>query len=234
MPLWKPFSSRRTIPGRMGPANPGLDSALAARQPNGRLGSREGGRPMAEVRCEHSPIPARVLRVVKGSIADEKVDAIVNAANERLKHGGGVAGAIVRAGGYSIQVESDRIGFCPTGGAVATGAGNLRCGHVIHAVGPVWRGGGQGEPEDLASAVRSVLERADELGIASISMPAVSSGIFGFPKKRCAAILVETVLTHWRAKPGSSVSEVRFCNIDEETVTVFEEEFRTRFLGEKA
>ncbi len=126
------------------------------------------------------------IRLVQGDITKAQTDGIVNAANSRLQHGGGVAGAIVRRGGRIIQEESDRIGHCPEGEAVVTRAGSLLATHVIHAVGP--RGGDPMGDEKLRSAVESSFARAEELALTSISLPAISSGIFGFPKDRCAQI----------------------------------------------
>jgi O-acetyl-ADP-ribose deacetylase (regulator of RNase III) len=122
------------------------------------------------------------IDLVQGDITKEDVDAIVNAANEALAPGGGVCGAIHRRGGPSIAEECQRIGHCPTGGAVATTAGDLPARFVIHAVGPVWRGGGAGEPELLASAYRSSLEEAVRVGARSVAFPAISTGIYGYPR----------------------------------------------------
>lgn len=184
---------------------------------------------MGEIRAEKDLGGGRFLRVVKGSITRENVDAIANAANSRLQHGGGVAGVIVREGGNIIQEESNRIGGCPVGRAVVTGAGKLISKYVIHAVGPVWEGGGKNEEKLLESAMQSVLERAEEKKIESLSLPAISSGIFGFPKPLCAKILTGTALEYFQKNLHSSVKEVRFCNIDEETVSIFEKEFSERF-----
>jgi putative ATPase len=167
----------------------------------------------------------RVVRVVQGDITEEDVDAVVNAANERLAHGGGVAGAIVRKGGHQIQEESRRWveehGPVPTGGAAITGAGSLKARHVIHAVGPVW---GVGNEEALlARAVTSALALADENGLRSISIPAISTGIFGFPKALGAQVILRTVLGYLHAHPNSSVREVRLCNIDRATTELFVE-----------
>lgn len=124
-----------------------------------------------------------ILSLWHGDITEESVDAIVNAANDGLVHGGGVAGAIVRKGGYVIQDESDRIGRVPTGSAAITGAGSLAAKHVIHAVGPVWNGRTPEENDRLlASATTSALEIARERDLLSIAFPAVSSGIFGSRK----------------------------------------------------
>src|SRR6185295_13146168 len=130
-------------------------------------------------------MPASIA-LTKGDITALDVDAIVNAANEHLQLGSGVAGAIRRRGGPAIQRECDRIGHCPVGGAVVTGGGDLPARWVIHAVGPVWRGGSAGEEDLLASAVRSSLERAEEIGAKSIALPAISTGIYGFPLDRAA------------------------------------------------
>ena len=163
--------------------------------------------------------------IAKGDITTERVDVIVNAANSQLKHGGGVAGAIVRAGGLSIQKESDEYvakhGPVPTGGVAVTGAGSLQAKYVIHAVGPIWKGGRNGEDEKLASAVYNSLRKAHELGLRTISMPAISSGIFGFPKERCAEIFFKTIARRLKEDKAMSAKEIRLCNIDEETCEIF-------------
>jgi O-acetyl-ADP-ribose deacetylase (regulator of RNase III) len=161
----------------------------------------------------------RTVRVVQGDITERDVDAIVNAANSYLKHGGGVAGAIVRRGGQTIQEESDRIGFTPVGRAVMTGAGRLPARHVIHAVGP--RMGEGDEDGKLTSAVLSVLRLATGRVMKSVSMPAISSGIFGFPKDRCADILVGTCFDFLREHPDASLRLVEFCVFDDETAAHF-------------
>src|SRR5512135_1421443 len=150
-----------------------------------------------------------VLRLVSEDLTERDVDAIVNAANSHLQHGGGVAGAIVRKGGRSIQEESDAIGFVPVGGAAMTGAGKLKARHVIHAVGP--RMGEGDEDAKLAKAIASVLSVAAEQGLASISVPAISAGIFGFPKDRCARILVGGTVAFLRADPKTSLRLIEFC-----------------------
>ncbi|MFN2441087.1 MAG: macro domain-containing protein [Thermoanaerobaculia bacterium] len=147
------------------------------------------------------------IRIIEGDLTTLEVDAIVNAANSGLQHGGGVAGAIVRRGGQCIQDESDRIGFVPTGGAAATGAGSLPAKWVIHAVGP--RMGEGDEDRKLESATRAALERAVELGAESIAFPAISTGIFGYPMDRCARIMLRTVSTF---DPGEArLRSVTFC-----------------------
>jgi len=176
---------------------------------------------MNEVLFDKEVSNGKRLKIVLGDITEEPVDAIVNAANSYLRHGGGVAGAIVRKGGAVIQEESDRIGFVPTGGAAVTGAGKLPCRFVIHAVGPVWEGGAQREEDILRSAVESALRCASDLKIASLSIPAISSGIFGFPKEKCAEIILKTVERFFTENPNSSITETRLCNIDRETTEIF-------------
>lgn len=166
----------------------------------------------------------------QGDITREQVDAIVNAANEWLQHGGGVAGAIIRAGGEVIQQESNRIGHVPTGSAAVTGAGRLPARYVIHAVGPVWSSYTPEEADHLlASAVRSSLQHADELGIASIAFPAISSGIYGFPKDRCARVMMKAIEGYFAEHPGSSIREVRLVLFDASTVAAFQAEFGRRY-----
>ena len=182
----------------------------------------------------------KVLRLVKGDITERNVDAIVNAANSYLKHVGGVAAAIVRKGGAIIQEESDNIvaarGGIAVGSAVATAAGNLPCKAVIHTVGP--RMGEGDEDYKLRKAVRSSLVLASEIGFRSISMPAISSGIFGFPKDRCAKILIEESKTFLQGNNNdnygsnsrnydtiSTLDIIEFCIFDIETLYYFENEF---------
>ena len=161
-----------------------------------------------------------VIKLVKGDITSLDVDAIVNAANSRLKMGGGVAGAILRKGGWSIQEECDRIGYCPVGGAVITGAGKLKARYVIHAVGP--RMGEGDEDVKLRNATLNSLKLAEQRDIKSIAFPAISTGIFGFPKDRCAKIMLRTAFEY--LKRGSKIEKVIFCLYDEETYRIFEEE----------
>lgn len=165
----------------------------------------------------------KTLKLVQGDITIETVDAIVNAANSYLKHGGGVAGAIVRKGGQVIQEESDKIGYVPVGKAALTGAGKLPARYVIHAVGPQW---GEGdEDRKLKSAVLSSLELAAEENFASVSLPAISSGIFGFPKERCAEIILAVAAEYLQFHPDASLKEVRICLFDQPTVAAFEAAF---------
>jgi O-acetyl-ADP-ribose deacetylase (regulator of RNase III) len=134
------------------------------------------------------------LEFVAGDITTVPVDAIVNAANGALSGGGGVDGAIHRAGGPTIMEECRLLGRCPTGDARATGAGDLPARYVIHAVGPVWHGGASGEPHALASAYRHSVEVADELGCESVAFPAISTGIYGYPVERAAEVAVPAAL----------------------------------------
>ncbi|WXG44379.1 MAG: macro domain-containing protein [Promethearchaeati archaeon SRVP18_Atabeyarchaeia-1] len=164
-----------------------------------------------------------ILRLVKGDITELDVDAIVNAANSRLQMGGGVAGAVLRRGGKSIQDECDRIGYCPVGGAVITSGGKLKARYVIHAVGP--RFGEGNEDEKLGSATLNCLKLADSSGLRSVALPAISAGIFGFPKARCAKIMLATAKSFLRGR-RRSLEEVVICLYDAETYAIFLEELR--------
>ncbi len=163
------------------------------------------------------------LRLVSADITERYVDASVNAANSRLQHGGGLAGAIVRKGGRTIQEESDRIGHVPVGGAAITTGGTLKARYVIHAVGP--RMGEGDEDRKLKSAINSALNLASEERLKSISVPAVSAGIFGFPKDRCAKIVVGETVAFLRNKPESSLEMVELCISDLEAFGFFKGEF---------
>ncbi|MBA4491375.1 O-acetyl-ADP-ribose deacetylase [Paracoccus sp. S1E-3] len=134
-----------------------------------------------------------MIRVWQGDITTLDVDAIVNAANASLLGGGGVDGAIHRAAGPELLAECRALGGCPTGEARITGGYALPARHVVHTVGPVWKGGGAGEDELLASAYRSSLTLAREQGLKTIAFPAISTGIYGFPAERAARIAVETI-----------------------------------------
>ncbi|HWR72320.1 MAG TPA: macro domain-containing protein [Nitrospirota bacterium] len=162
------------------------------------------------------------IRLVSADLTERDMDAIVNAANSHLQHGGGVAGAIVRKGGRIIQEESDAIGFVRVGGAAVTSGGNLKARYVIHAVGP--RMGEGDEDNKLKKAIRSVLTLAGEKGFASISVPAISAGIFGFPKDRCARILVGETAAFLKESPGSSLRLIEFCIFDQEAFGYFRDE----------
>jgi O-acetyl-ADP-ribose deacetylase (regulator of RNase III) len=139
-------------------------------------------------------IQGRMLELAQGDITSEQLDAIVNAANSRLAGGGGVDGAIHRRGGPTIMDELSRRypRGCPTGSAVITAAGNLPARHVIHAVGPVWQGGHSGEADLLASAYRTALELAAQHGCASVALPAISCGVYGYPVDLASEIALVT------------------------------------------
>ncbi len=166
--------------------------------------------------------PHVLLQLVQGDLTAETTDAIVNAANEGLRHGAGVAGAIVRGGGPQVQAESDA--WVRTHGPVAhespawTSGGSLPCRYVIHAVGPVW---GSGEEDSkLAAAVTGSLKAADELGLESIAFPAISTGIFGFPRERAAAVMLSAIQGYFAAG-GSKIRLVRLVLFDAQTVEAF-------------
>jgi O-acetyl-ADP-ribose deacetylase len=134
-----------------------------------------------------------VFFLKEGDITQQETEAIVNAANSRLAGGGGVDGAIHRAGGPAIMEESRRIGGCPTGQAVITTGGNLKAKYVIHTVGPIYHGGTRGEAELLASAYRESLKLAQKKGIRSVAFPSLSTGAYGYPLEEAAHIAVKTV-----------------------------------------
>jgi O-acetyl-ADP-ribose deacetylase (regulator of RNase III) len=161
------------------------------------------------------------LELTRGDITTERVDAIANAANEALRGGGGVDGAIHRAAGPGLLDELRRRfpDGTPTGTAVATGAYDLPARWVLHAVGPVWRGGGEGEPELLAGAYRSCLRLADELGARSVAFPAIGMGIYGYPPHAGARVAVSTVAEHLRGATGVEVA--RFVLFSEDTYERF-------------
>jgi O-acetyl-ADP-ribose deacetylase (regulator of RNase III) len=167
-----------------------------------------------------------VIELVEGDITEQDTDAIVNAANTSLVLGGGVAGAIRRKGGPSIQAECNRIGGTHVGGAVITGAGNLKAKHVIHAVGP--RMGEGDEDEKLRGATLNSLKVADEHQLKSVAFPAISSGIFGFPLDRCATIMLSTTIDYLRQNTG--LQRVVFCLYGNQAYNTFETELE-RQLG---
>jgi O-acetyl-ADP-ribose deacetylase (regulator of RNase III) len=163
-------------------------------------------------------VSSTTIRVVRGDITEMDVDAIVNAANSHLQHGGGVAGAIARKGGSLIQEESNRIGFVPVGSCAITTGGRLKARHVIHAVGPRW---GEGDEEKkLKNAVYNTLELASQKSFQSLAIPAISAGIFGFPKERCASIIVNQVISFLKEQP-TNLREVTFCLMDDDIIGFF-------------
>jgi O-acetyl-ADP-ribose deacetylase len=153
------------------------------------------------------------LAVIVADITTLEVDAIVNAANSSLLGGGGVDGAIHRAAGPELLAECRTLGGCPTGEARITRGYRLKARHVIHTVGPVWRGGDADEDRLLAACYRSSLRLAAEHGFATIAFPAISTGIYGFPAERAAAIAVETVAGETGEGPGA-LEKVVFCCFD--------------------
>lgn len=161
-----------------------------------------------------------VIAVFEGDLTEQPTDAIVNAANAALVMGGGVAGAIRKKGGPSLQEECNRIGGTYVGGAVITGGGHLKAKHVIHAVGP--RMGEGDEDRKLRSATLNSLLRADENNLKSISFPAISTGIFGFPIERCAPIMLRASLEYLKGK--TEIRKVAFCLWGKEAYGVFEAE----------
>jgi len=163
-------------------------------------------------------LTARGVTFVVGDLTTQHVDVIVNAANEALAPGGGVCGAIRRAGGDEIFDECARLGGCATGDAKATGAGRLPARYVIHAVGPVWHGGEDGEPELLASAYRRSLEVAEELGCRTVAFPALSTGVYGYPTGLAAPVSVSAV-----RELEDRFDEIRFVFLDDALRQLFED-----------
>ena len=168
-------------------------------------------------------IVAKKIELLKGDITQLKVDAIVNAANSSLMGGGGVDGAIHRAGGPAILEECKMIvarqGGCKTGEAVITTAGNLPAKFVIHTVGPVWNGGKRNEAKLLAACYQNSLSLATELKLISIAFPNISTGIYGYPKKEAAEIAINTVTTY--LKKDDFINKVYFVCFDEENYQLY-------------
>lgn len=172
----------------------------------------------------------QMLALYQGDLTEEQVDAIVNAANSWLSHGGGLAGAVVRKGGKEIQAESDewvrRHGKARHDKAALTGAGRLPCKFIIHAVGPMWGSGD--EANKLRAAYTAALEVAHAQNFTSIAFPSLSTGIFGFPVQRAAPIALQTVLDFCAAHPARALREIRFTLIDKPTIEVFKREFEQK------
>jgi O-acetyl-ADP-ribose deacetylase len=165
-----------------------------------------------------------ILSLVEGDITEEETDAIVNAANSRLAGGGGVDGAIHRAGGPSIMQECRKIGGCPTGQAVITAAGNLKAKYVIHAVGPVYQGGTKGESALLKGAYLESLKLASSKKLKSVAFPAISAGVYGYPLNEAAHIALKTFIDY--LKENADIALVRFVLFGRKTYEIFAEELR--------
>ena len=163
-----------------------------------------------------------VITIRKISITDLDVDAIVNAANENLWAGGGVCGAIFRAAGYDqLEAACDAIGHCDTGSAVITPGFNLKVRYIIHAVGPIWYGGGNGEPEKLYGAYRRSLELALDNGCRSIGFPLISSGIYSYPKEEAWRIAIQSCRDFLQSKPEADM-RIIFAVLDDWAVSLGE------------
>ena len=180
----------------------------------------------------------QLLQIVQGDITIEEVDAIVNAANEHLQHGGGVAWAISKKGGATIQRESDdwvrKHGPVPHALPAWTSGGLLPAKYVIHAVGPVWDdthdvGKNGDEDRKLSEAVTGSLKVADEVQCRSIAMPAISTGIFGVPKDRAAGIIYKSIATYFEENPRSGVKQVRIVLYDKPTIEEFLTNWKNTF-----
>jgi O-acetyl-ADP-ribose deacetylase (regulator of RNase III) len=179
----------------------------------------------------HLTSQGQQLCLIHGDITRSSVEAIINAANTQLQHGGGVAGAIARVGGPIIQRESDdwvrSHGPLSHDTPALTSAGDLPCQYVIHTVGPIW---GEGdEDQKLHSAVQSALRLADENGFKSIALPAISTGIYGFPKDRGARVILDAIITYLDGTPDTCLSRVEITLIDEPSVEIFAAEFDVRW-----
>jgi O-acetyl-ADP-ribose deacetylase len=178
---------------------------------------------MNQVLKEYVFTAGQRLQLVQGDITMEKVDAIVNAANKALNHAGGVAAAISRKGGPQIQSESDA--WVKLHGPVShtepavTSGGQMPARYVIHAVGPVW---GEGNEDfKLTQAVQGSLKRADELGLTAIALPAISTGIFGFPKERAAGVIYKAIRGYLAQTPASALTQIRLTLYDQPTLEAF-------------
>ncbi len=178
---------------------------------------------MSEPLRQHTYPSGQRLEIVQGDLTAQEVDAIVNPANAQLQHGGGVAALIARRGGRTIDDESRawvrEPGPVPHDRPAYTSGGNLPARYVIHAVGPVWGSGD--EDRKLAAATRGSLARADELSLVSLALPAISTGIFGFPKERAAGVIYTAVEAYYEAHRDSGVSLVRLVLYDQPTLDAF-------------
>lgn len=190
---------------------------------------------MSQVITQHKFPSGQMLQIAQGDLTLEAVDAIVNAANRELQHGGGVAAAIVRRGGPEIQAQSDawvrEHGTVAHGEPAYTTAGELPCRYVIHAVGPIW---GEGDEDNkLEAAITGSLRLAERLELSSIAFPAISTGIFGFPKPRAARIILSAIQDYWIHNPASGLKQVRLTLFDQPTINAFLTVWKERGLGNK-
>jgi O-acetyl-ADP-ribose deacetylase (regulator of RNase III) len=187
---------------------------------------------MNTVLVERNLPTGQILQIVQGDITTEEVDAVVNAANEHLQHGGGVAWAISKKGGPAIQKESDvwvrKHGRVPHAQPAWTSGGRLPAKYVIHAVGPVWGDGD--EDSKLESAVTGSLRAAEELKCSSIALPAISTGIFGFPRDRAAGIIFSAIEKYFVENPSSGLRRVRIVLFDQATIEVFVNQWKADHL----
>ncbi|WP_040948952.1 O-acetyl-ADP-ribose deacetylase [Gorillibacterium massiliense] len=170
-----------------------------------------------------------IVRLIQGDITKIEVDAIVNAANTSLLGGGGVDGAIHKAGGKVILEECMKIrnqqGGCAVGGAVITSGGNLKCRYVIHTVGPVWNGGNYDEEEKLRKCYKNSLLLAESKGVTSIAIPNISTGIYKYPKNLACRIAIDEV-ANYLLKDGTIINELVFVCFDEENVEIYKNELK--------
>ena len=175
------------------------------------------------VMVEYRTASGQAVRLIQGDLTMQDVDVVVNAANERLRHGGGVAAIIAQRGGSKVILESRewirRHGPVSHESPAFTSGGDLPCQYIVHAVGPVWGSGD--EDKKLEASITGSLQLAEELGAVSIAFPAISTGIFGFPKKRAAKIFYETFLKYFEEHPDSILRDVRMMVIDEPTTDAF-------------
>jgi O-acetyl-ADP-ribose deacetylase (regulator of RNase III) len=183
---------------------------------------------MNQVLKEHIFPSGQRIQLVQGDITIEAVDAIVNAANANLRHGAGVAGAISRKGGIQIQEESEawvrQHGPVTHAEPAVTGGGQLPARYVIHAVGPVW---GEGDEDTkLRNAVQGTLRRAEDLNLTSIAFPAISTGIFGFPKERAAGVIYQAIRDYFVETPASHLALVRLTLYDQPSLDAFLSQWR--------
>ena len=170
------------------------------------------------------------LDIIVADITTLDVDAIVNAANRKLLGGGGVDGAIHRAAGPGLRAECAKLGGCDTGSAKITGGHQLKARHIVHAVGPVWNGGGQNEDALLAGCYRTALDLAAAARLSSIAFPAISTGVYGFPADRAARIAVGTVSSEVSAAPRG-LAQVIFCCFSETSAAHHKDAFVELGLG---